>query len=599
MEVQNQPNAVLKGGEFLVRESLPSEIFIPEDANEEQRMMQQMAADFVAAEIGPNMAKIERQENNISAAILERAGAQGLLGVHMPEEYGGLNLHTNTNTMITEEMGKAGSWTTTYAAHIGIGMLPILYYGTPEQKAKYLPGMISGELKASYCLTEPGSGSDALAAKSRADLSEDGQHYILNGQKMWITNAGFSDVFIVFAKVGGEKFTGFIVEKGMPGFTLGAEEHKLGIHGSSTRQVFFENVKVPVGNVLGEIGKGHLIAFNVLNIGRFKLGVLTLGGSKEVLAMGAKYANERHQFGVPIGSFGAIQHKLSEMTMRCFALESSIYRVSDLLQDKINELKASGMPAEQAKLAAAEEYAIECAILKVHGSETLDYCVDENVQIHGGMGFSEECMASKAYRDARITRIYEGTNEINRLLSVDMLLRRAMTGHINITDAAWAVQKELASIPSMTAPEGPYGREKEALKNLKKCILMVAGAAVKTQMDGQINLKHEQEIIMNVADMMVGVFTLESTLLRVQKVAERKSAAEMEPYHAILHVYLQEVNAQIRHSAETALASFAVGDVLDVLLRGVTRFTKLKPVNTKELRRSLAKRALEMNQYPI
>jgi alkylation response protein AidB-like acyl-CoA dehydrogenase len=591
--------AVLKGGEFLVKESTPDTTFIPEEMTEDQLMIRQTVRDFVQNEVLPNAIKIDKQEDNIAPKLLEKAAELGLLSAHMPEEYGGMNLDTNTNTIIAEEMGWSGSFTVTFAAHIGIGMLPILYFGTDEQKMQYLPRLANGELKASYCLTEPGSGSDALAAKTRADLSADGKHYILNGQKMWISNAGFADVLIVFAKVDGDKFTGFIVDRNTPGISFGPEEDKLGIKGSSTRQVFFENAHVPVENLLGAIGKGHLIAFNVLNIGRFKLGALVLGSSKQSINLSVNYANERQQFGTSIANFGAIQYKLGEQAIRAFVLETAQYRVSNLIHEKIQANKALGEAIAEAKLDAAEEYAIECAMMKVYGSEVLDYCVDETVQIHGGNGFSEEYKAAKAYRDARINRIYEGTNEINRLLSVDMLMKRALKGHINITDAAWGVQKELASMPSMTKTEGPYGVEADTLKDLKKCILMVAGAGVKAQMDGSVNLKDEQEVLMNIADMMIHIFNLESLLLRVQKLTKLKSAEEMEVYNAILRVYTNDTVANIQKWAQDALCSFAVGDVLDIMLRGVKRFCKYKPVNVKNDRRLVAQTIIKANSYNL
>jgi alkylation response protein AidB-like acyl-CoA dehydrogenase len=591
-------NEVLKGGEYLIKDSRPEDTFIPEEINEDQQMVKEMVHDFLNREIMPYLGEIERQEDNITLKLLDQMAELGLLGTHMPQEYGGSALDTNTNTLINDIMGPASSFTVSFAAHMGIGMLPILYFGTEAQKKQYLPRLISAELKAAYCLTEPGSGSDALAAKTRADLSADGSHYLLNGQKMWISNAGFADLFIVFAQVDGNKFTGFIVERNFPGITFGEEEKKLGIKGSSTRQVFFENTKVPVENVLGEIGKGHLIAFNALNIGRFKLCVLSVGGSKKSVSTAVQYANERFQFGVPISSFGAIQYKLAEQAIRLFAADSAMYRVSNMIQESEHRLEAAGANFAESKLKAAEEFAIECAILKVAGSEALDYVIDETLQIHGGMGYSEEGTAARAYRDARINRIYEGTNEINRLLTVDMLLKRAMKGAIDIVGPAWAVQKELASMPSMEQAEGPYGEEERAVRDFKKIVLMVAGAAAKLQMDGKLNLKEEQEIIANVANMMIDVLLAESMLLRVQKLAgmSNKPAAQ-EVYDAMLRVYLHDATARIQKEGADALASFAEGDLLRTLLMGLKRFSKYPPVNVKNERRKVAAALIAANEW--
>lgn len=588
MSAAVESNTILKGGEFLIRDSRPEDVFIPEELNEEQLMVKQMAIDFLNNEIAPNRQKIEKQEPGLAASLLKKMGDQGLLGAHMPATYGGTELDTNTNTVISDVFGPMGSFSVPFAAHTGIGMLPILYFGTEEQKQKYLPELISGDLKAAYCLTEPGSGSDALNAKTRADLSADGTHYVVSGQKMWISNAGFADIFIVFAKVGGEKFTGFIVDAHTAGITLGAEEDKLGIKGSSTRQVYFENVKVPAENVLGEIGKGHLIAFNALNIGRFKLGVMCIGGNKEVINMAVSYANERIQFGQPIGNFGAIQYKLAEMAIRNFAAESAAYRTSQCMQDKKAEESAEGKPFGQATLEAAEEYAIECSILKVFGSEVTDYCTDENVQIHGGIGFSEEFPAARAYRDSRINRIYEGTNEINRMLMVDQLFKRALKGQLDIVGPAWAVQKELTSMPSMERLEGDYAEEIKAISDFKKVILMVAGGAAKMQMDGKLNLKEEQEVLMNTADMFIDLYAAESMLLRVQKLAGMQKEHPQEVYDAMLQVFIHDATARMTKNATDALASFAEGDLLKTFLMGVKRFTKYPPVNVKVKRRLVA-----------
>jgi alkylation response protein AidB-like acyl-CoA dehydrogenase len=589
MSATLEATELLKGGAFLIRDSQAADTFIPEEITEEQQMVRQMTIDFLAQEIMPAAQKIEKQEPGVAVGLLRRAGELGLLGAHMPAEYGGTELDTNTNTIISDVMGPAGSFLVSFAAHTGIGMLPILYFGTEAQKQKYLPQLITGELKAAYCLTEPGSGSDALNAKTRADLSADGTHYVLNGQKMWISNAGFADVFIVFAKIGGEKFTGFIVERGLEGLTMGAEEDKMGIKGSSTRQVFFENVKVPAENVLGDIGKGHLIAFNALNIGRYKLGAMCAGASSTVTTMAVKYANERIQFGQPIGSFGAIQHKLAEMAIRAFAAESATYRISQLMQEKKAQGDAEGLTFAESMLEAAEEYAIECSILKVYGSEVVEYCVDQNVQIHGGIGFSEEYPAARAYRDSRINRIYEGTNEINRLLMVDQLFKRALKGELDIVSPAWAVQKELAAMPSMERLEGPHAEEIKAISDFKKIILMVAGGAAKLQMDGKLNLKEEQEILTNVADMMIDVFAAESILLRIQKLADRTDRPQpMEVYDAMLQVFLHDATARMGKYATDAIASFAEGDLLKTFLMGVKRYTKYPPVNVKEKRRLVA-----------
>jgi len=584
---------LLKGGEFIIKESAAADTFIPEDINEEQAMARQMVRDY-ANESGEKPNKLEYQ-----VELMNKAGELGLLGCHIPEEYGGTLLDTNANTFISEELGRmGGGFATTIAAHTGIGMLPILYFGTEELKLKYLPRLASGEWKAAYCLTEPGSGSDALAAKTRADLSADGSHYLINGQKMWISNAGFANLFIVFAQIDGDKFTGFVVEANTPGITLGAEEQKMGIKGSSTRQVFFENVQVPVGNVLGQIGKGHLIAFNALNIGRYKLGLMCMGGSKKAIATSVKYANERKQFGEAIASFGAIKYKLAEQTIRTFAVESACYRISDLLEDKKNALMEQGSSYADATLKAAEEYAIECAIIKVYGSEATDYVVDEMVQIHGGLGFSEEFPAARAYRDARINRIYEGTNEINRMLMVSQLLKRAMKGQVDMVGPAWEVQKELASMPSFEGMSGLYAEEKKALKDFKKIVLMTAGAAVKMQMEGHLDIKEEQEIVMNVADMMIDVFAAESLLLRVERLNDMASKAnDQAVYEAMLKVFFNDATSRITKAASDAIASFAEGDLLKTFLMGVKRFTKYPPVNVKNARRLVADTLIAADDY--
>lgn len=598
MEATAVKTKALKGGEFIVKESKAEDVFIREELNEEQRMIADMCKDFIETEIDPNLDRIDAMEDGLMVNLLNKAGELGLLGMAIPEEYGGFGKDVNTNTVVTELMGGAHSFAVALSAHTGIGTLPILYYGTPEQKQKYLPGLATGELKASYCLTEPGSGSDALGAKTKAVLSADGKSYILNGQKMWITNGGFADVYIVFAKIDGEKFTGFIVERGTPGLSLGAEEKKLGIKGSSTRQVFFQDVTIPTDNLLGEIGKGHKIAFNILNIGRYKLCAAAVGGAKRAATVSVKYANERQQFNQSISNFGAIQYKLAEQAIRIYAAESITYRTSDLIEKKEQELLAKGASHNEALLAAAEEYSIECAILKYVGSEVLDYVVDETVQIHGGYGFSEEYPAARAYRDSRINRIFEGTNEINRLLTVDMLVRKAMGGQVDLMTPAMAVQKELMSVPSFSSDDNGelFAAEKKALANAKKAILMTAGAAFQKLMQ---KLKEEQEIVMDIADMIAYVFTAESALLRAEKIQTLKGEAEAELYVAMARVYLSDALEKVNIHGKHALAAFTEGDEQRIMLMGLKRYTKFETVNTKALRRQIAAKIIEANQYPF
>lgn len=592
-----QKTKVLKGGEFLIAETNPRDIFIPADLTEESRMMADMAHDFVEKEIWPKVDAIDAQEEGLAPALMDKMGELGLLGTAVPEKFGGTGLDFNTNTAITIAMGPSYSIGVSWAAHIGIGTLPILYYGTPEQKEKYLPKLASGELKSAYCLTEPGSGSDALGAKTKAVL--EGDHYVIDGQKMWITNGGFADLFIVFAKIDGEKdkFTAFIVDANTEGIKRGEEEKKMGIKGSSTTQVFFEGVKVPKENLLGEIGKGHKIAFNILNIGRFKLAAMTVGGSKMSNDIAIKYANEREQFGVPISSFGAIKYKLAEQATRIFALESAVYRVSDLIDKWVKSLLDDGKPYEEALMGAAEEYAIECAMLKVYGSEVLDYVVDETVQIHGGYGYSEEYKAARAYRDARINRIFEGTNEINRLLTVDMLMRRALKGQLDLMGPAMKVQEELMSIPDFgDGPEGILAKEEDAVKRAKKAILMVAGAAVQKL---QKDLEEEQEIVMDATDMMIELFAMESCLLRTKRLYETKGEEAAQTFAQMTRVYISDAMERLNLSGKHAINAFATGDEQRMMLLGLKRFTKMDPVNTKELRRAIAKRLIEANRNGI
>jgi alkylation response protein AidB-like acyl-CoA dehydrogenase len=587
----------LKGGEFLIKDEPANSVFIPEEFSEEQKMFSDMANDFLKSRVWPNVVKLDKHEEpGLMVKLLEEAGELGLLGAGLPEEYGGMGVDFNTETILSEHLGPSHSFGVAAAAHSGIGTLPLLYFGTEAQKQKYLPDLATGKIKAAYCLTEPGSGSDALAAKTRADLTVDAKHYLINGQKMWITNAGFADLFTVFAKIGGEHFTAFLIDANTPGITLGEEEEKLGIKGSSTRQIFFENVKIPVENLLGEAGKGHKIAFNVLNIGRYKLCAMVMGGAKEATSVAVKYANERYQFGVPISSFGAIKHKIGEMAVRSFAAESATYRTSALINDKIKELVAGGTNKVSAKLLAAEEYGIECAILKVLGSEVLDYVVDEAVQIFGGTGYSEEYPVARYYRDSRINRIFEGTNEINRMLTVGMMLKRALKGQLDLMGPALAITKELTSIPDFgDEPEGYLAKEKKALAQAKKAILMVAGAAVQKFM---MDFEKEQEIMMNLADMLIDLYAAESTILRVEKLRSIKPESS-NLFENIAKCFMSDALERINLSGKHAVTAFAEGDELRMMLLGLKRFTKYEPINTTAVRREVANYIIEAGGYNL
>jgi alkylation response protein AidB-like acyl-CoA dehydrogenase len=597
----------IKGGEFLVKDTEYQDLFIPEDFNEEHLMIQETVRTFVDQEVMPLTGRIEKLEDGLIPTILEKFAELGFLGTHMPESLGGSNLDFITNTLIGDEIGPSGSFTVTYNAQTGIGMLPILYYGTESQKEKYLPKMISGELKASYCLTEPTSGSDALAAKTTAELNDAGTHYILNGQKMWITNAGFADVFTVFAQVTGKNlpdgksgFTGFILEKGMPGFTLGAEEKKLGIKGSSTRQIYMENVQVPVGNLLGEVGKGHLIAFNVLNIGRFKLGASCLGGTKKLVEASAMYAIQREQFQQPIATFGAIKYKLAEQVIRSFITETAVYRTAQLIQNAEQQYKASGMEFGQSKLEGAKEYALECSIIKVVGSENLDYVVDETVQIFGGMGYSEEGHIARAYRDSRINRIFEGTNEINRMVILSTIMRLAMKGELDLMTPGMAVQNELLNgvAPDKTY-SGIYATEQQTIDNFKKVLIMILGTAAQEAMSGKLDMKEEQEILMNLSDIIINIFNAESALLRVMKVAEQYKDKPVQLYDAVLRTYIYDTAANILKYATDAIGSFVAPEMQGAFLSGIRKFTKYPLQNIKENRRLIASFVIENKGYPF
>ena len=595
MSTEITKTKLLKGGEWLIKESLAQETFTPEDFNEEQHMIGDMCTQYLDAEVYPILDRIDNLEPGLMKSLLTKAGEQGLLSVSFPEEYGGLGKDFVTATIVNEYLGAGHSFSVAIAAHTGIGTLPILYFGTPEQKQKYIPKLITGEWAGAYGLTEPNSGSDALGAKTTAKLSDDGKYYILNGQKCWITNGGFAQVYTVFAKVDGDKFTGFIVERGTEGFTQGPEEHKMGIKGSSTVQLYFQDCKVPVENVLGEVGKGHKIAFNILNIGRLKLAAAALGGSKRALTGTVEYAKTREQFKQPISNFGAIKHKLAEMAIRIYVGESALYRTAQWIDDKEHELLDAGKPFNESLLGAAEEYAIECAMLKVFGSEVLDYVVDEGVQIHGGNGFSAEYNISRAYRDSRINRIYEGTNEINRLLTLDMTLKRAMGGRLDLMGPAMSVQKELMSIPDFgTDEEAPFTKEQKLIANFKKAILMTAGAAVQKLM---MKIENEQEVLMNIADMAIETFNAESVLLRVMKKVEKNGDAATQHELLLMQTYLYDAADRINKSGKDAINAFASGDEQRMILMGLKRFTKAEPFNSKEARRIIADKMIDEGKY--
>ncbi|GAB4054880.1 acyl-CoA dehydrogenase family protein [Spirosoma litoris] len=600
--IATEPKASIKGGEFLIKETEAAQVFIPEEFTEEQLMIAATCREFLEREIWPRLNEIDNAKSpELISSLMDKAGELGILGTSVPEQYGGFGTNFNTSMLVAEVTGAGHSFSVALSAHTGIGTLPIVYYGNDDQKSKYLPQLASGEWKAAYCLTEPDSGSDANSGKTKAVLSEDGKHYILNGQKMWITNGGFADVYIVFAKIDengqtDKNLTAFIVERTYEGITMNEPEHKMGIKGSDTRQIFFNDVKVPVENMLSERGNGFKIAVNILNIGRIKLGIAAIGGSKEVLNNAIRYANERKQFKTAISQFGAIKHKLAEMALKIYASETASYRAGQNIDDLIEDFKGQGMEDGQAKLKALEQFAIECAIMKVHGSEVLDYVVDEGVQVYGGMGYSADAPMDRSYRDARINRIFEGTNEINRMLIVDMMLKRAMKGELDLMSPAMAVAKEIMSIPDFGSDEeeGLFIAEKKVLKNLKKAALMVAGAAVQKFM---MTLSNEQEILMNVADMAIEVYAAESVLLRVEKLISIKGEEAVALQKQMALVYLHEAVEKVNNAGRAAITSFAEGDELRGMLMGLKRFTKIEPMNLKDARRQIADAMIAENKY--
>lgn len=589
-------NTPIKGGEFLIRNSKPEEIFSPSEWAEEQQMIAQMCDDFINQEVYPVIDRIDAMEEGLMVSLLDKAGELGMLGMSIPEELGGMGVDFKTSLLATERLGKGHSFSVAYGAHTGIGTLPLLYYGTDEQKAKYIPKLANGEWKASYCLTEPSSGSDANSGKTKATLSDDGTYYSITGQKMWITNGGFADLMTVFAKIGDDKnLSAFLVEAKWEGVSLNPEEKKMGIKGSSTRQVFFNNVRVPVENMLSQREAGFKIALNILNIGRIKLAAGVMGGAKATITDSVKYANEREQFGRSISKYGAIRSKLAEQVIRTFVVEAAVYRAGQNIDDAIKHHVSEGIDKGMATLKGIEDYAIECAILKVAGSECLDFVADEAVQIYGGMGYSAESPVEKAYRDSRINRIFEGTNEINRMLIVDMLLRKAMKGELDLLTHAMKVAGELMSIPEFKDPsDAIFANEYNYLEGFKKTILMVAGSAVQKLAQ---TLSKEQEILMNVADIAIQIYQAESVLLRVEKLIATKGEAAAQAEIAIVKTFFYDAASRIEKAGKDAINSFAEGDEARMMLMGLKRFTKTDAFNPKEARQLIANKLIEANQY--
>jgi alkylation response protein AidB-like acyl-CoA dehydrogenase len=591
--VQGHQLPVLKGGSFLIEERAPGEIFKPEDFSEEHLMIARTAEEYVVNEVRPLEDAMEAKDFEAIRGLIRKAGELGLCSIDIPEVYGGLGLDKISSMIVSEKMAGSASFATTFGSHAGIGCLPIVFFGNDEQKKRYLPRLATGEIVGAYALTEAGSGSDALAAKTKAVLNEAGTHYVLNGEKMWITNGGFADIYVVFAKVDGEHFTAFLVERGFPGFSNGPEEHKLGINGSSTCALRLDNVPVPVENVLGEIGKGHKIAFNILNIGRFKLGAACVGGAKLAMREAVRYAKDRKQFGAPIASFGMIQHKIGEMAIRIFAGESMLYRTAGLIEALLNTLDKNN-PA--VVLQSIEEYAVECSTIKVWASEMVDYVIDEEVQIYGGNGYSRDYPAEKHYRDSRINRIFEGTSEINRLLIPAMLLKRAMKGELPLLPAAQKLMAEVMSFPQLEEESDELlAAERKAVANAKKIALLVAAAGVQRFRD---EIKDQQELLALEADIVMQTFAMESAVLRALALAE--SGAEKAEYAAkMARVFVSDSLQMVDAWGKQALAATLEGDDLRTMLAAHRRFAKHQPVNTVVLRREIAARVIELERYPM
>lgn len=586
----------IKGGSFVIDDIAPDAIVTPEDFSEEQRMMMDTTRDYVEGEVLPNDEALEKLNYDLTVKLMRKAGELGLLGADIPEEYGGLGLDKVSSTLIGETLTKASAFALSIGAHVGIGTLPIVFFGTPEQKSKYLPDLATGAKIAAYCLTEPSSGSDALGAKTTAKLSEDGSHYVLNGSKSFITNAGFADIFIVYAKVDGKDFTAFIVEKGMDGFTVGPEEKKMGIKGSSTCPLFFEDVKVPVENVLGEIGRGHIIAFNILNIGRFKLGAGCLGAAKEAIELSVKYANERKQFGKALTSFPLIGAKLADMNIATYVTESMVYRTSGLVDHALKDIDYMQPDSGQLMAKAIAEYALECSINKVFASEALDFVADEGVQIHGGYGFTQEYKIERIYRDSRINRIFEGTNEINRLLIPGMLLKKAAKGELPLMQKAQALQAELMS--SVTVPDSGEAMELEGhlVSMAKKVFLMVGGLAAQKY---GTSLEQQQEILSNLAELMILVYAMESALLRTRKLIAKSGETKAKLAMQMTSVYVHETLTDIERIAKSTLAAMESGDMLRTQLSILKKLTKSSPIDVISIKRDIAARVIQAEKYAV
>jgi alkylation response protein AidB-like acyl-CoA dehydrogenase len=591
------PQTRISGGSFLLEDRKPDDVFTPEDFTEQHLLIAQTAEEFAVNEIVPNIEKMEHKDFSITRDLLKKAGELGLSSAEIPEAYGGLEMDKVTAAVIADHIAKYAGFATTWGGHTGIGTLPIVYFGTEEQKKKYLPRLAAGEIVGAYALSEASSGSDALNCRARAELSKDGKHYILNGEKMWITNAGFADLFTVFAKVDGEKFTAFLVEKSFPGFSIGAEEHKMGIRGSSTCPIILNDCKVPAENMLGEIGKGHVIAFNILNVGRFKLGAMCVGGARLSLENAIGYAKQRKAFGKVIADFGLVREKLANMAVGVYTGESLVYRTVGMMDAALSEVDKTAADAAKETRKAIEEYAVECSIIKVWGSEMVGYVVDETVQIYGGYGFVEEYPAERAYRDARINRIFEGTNEINRLIITGFLLKRAMSGQLPLMPAIKKLMDEVLSGPSLGEElEGPLAEERKLVASAKKLGLFVAGAATQKYMQA---IQDQQEIMGAIADMVIETYAMESAVLRAQKMAERNGENAASLAIAMTRVYLSQAMEKIEAAARKVIAAVADGDMLRTQLAILRRLAKHEPFNTIELRQQIAQKVIERGKYTL